>query len=79
MKFYRQIFYLSKGLFASKGDRLQLSNSVFRIHSCCFWQQRSSPIIHQTHFNLLAFYSQQHDFLYTRFNIAYLTIIYLLL
>ena len=74
MKFCRQIFYLSKGLFAPERVRLQILRTAF-----CFWQQRSSPTINQTHFNLLVFHSQQHIFLYTRFNIAYLTIIYLLL
>ena len=64
--FIGKFFYLSQGLFASKRDRLQLSKGTFRIHSRCFWQQRSSPTIHQTHFNLPAFHSQQHYFLYTR-------------
>ena len=79
MKFCRQFFYLSKSLFARKIDRLQVLKDAFRIHSG-FWQQHSSPTIHQTHFNLPAFHTQQHYFLYTRFNIVYLKkIIYLLL
>ena len=79
MKFCRQIFYLSKGLFAPGRVRLQILKAAFRIHSCSFGQQRSSPTIHKTHFNLLAFHSQQHYFLFTRFSIAYSKIIYLLL
>ena len=80
MKFCRHFFYLIKSLFAQKIDRLQILNGAFRIHGCCFGQQRSSPTIPPTHFNLLAFHTQQHYFLYTRFNIVYLKkIIYLLL
>ena len=71
MEYWRQLLYLSKSLFAQKIDRLQIFKGVFRIHSCCFWQQRSSPTVHQTHFNLPAFHTQLH-YLYSRFNIVYL-------
>ena len=72
-------FYSSKSLFSPVRVRLQILKAAFRIHNCCFWQQHSSPTIHQNQFNLPAFHSQQHYFLYTRFNIAYLKTIYLLL
>ena len=76
--FVDNFFYLSESLFALQKVRLQILKGAFRIHSCCFGQQRSSATVHQTHLNLPAFHSQQHYFLYTRFNIAYLKIIYLL-
>ena len=79
MKFCRQFFYLIKGLFTQEFVRLQVLKTAFRIHRCCFRPQSSSPTIHPTHFNLPAFQSQQHYFLFTRFNIEYLKIIYLLL
>ena len=78
--FVGNFFYLIKSLFAQKIDRLKVLKGAFRIHSCCFWQQRFSPTIHLAHFNLPAFHTQQHYFLYTHFNIVFLKkIIYLLL